>query len=96
MSIIHEHTAPLVTLTSLSSTSVKVQWTPPPNSDQLPLTYHVNHTGMSRSTTFTTLTITGLHPYEEYTISVQAGNRAGLSVPVTGTTRTYSYGEFHA
>ena len=28
-----------------------------------------------------------------YTISVQAGNRAGLSVPVTGTARTYSDGE---
>ena len=43
----------------------------------------------------TTLTLTDLHPYEEYTISVQAGNRAGLSVPVTGTARTYSDGEFH-
>ena len=38
-------------------------------------------------------TLTGLHPYEEYTISVQAGNRAGLSAPVTGTARTYSDGE---
>ena len=45
------------------------------------------------SSTFTTLTLTGLHPYEEYTISVQAGNRAGLSVPVTGTARTYSDGQ---
>ena len=44
-------------------------------------------------TTSTTLTLTGLHPYEEYTISVQAGNRAGLNVPVTGTARTYSDGE---
>ena len=48
---------------------------------------------MSRSTTSTTLNLTGLHPYEEYTISVQAGNRAGLSVPVTGTARTNSDGE---
>ena len=87
------YAAPLVTLMTLSSTSIKVQWTPPPNSDRLPLTYHVNYTGMSRSTTSTTLTLTGLHPYEEYTISVQAGNRAGLSVPVTGTARTYSDGE---
>ena len=79
-----------VSLTTLSSTSIKVQWTPPPNSDRLPLTYHVNYTGMSRSTTSTTLTLTGLHPYEEYTISVQAGNRAGLSVTVNGTARTYS------
>ena len=83
----------MVILTTLSSTSIKVQWTPSPNSDLLPLTYHVNYTGVSRSTTSTTLTLTGLHPYEEYTISVQAGNRAGLSVPVTGTARTYSDSE---
>ena len=88
------YTAPdLVTPTTLSSTSIRVQWSPPPNSDRLPLTYHVNYTGMSRSTSDTTLTITGLHPYEEYTISVQAGNEGGLSVPVTGTARTYSDSE---
>ena len=48
------------------------------------------HTILSSSNVHT---LTGLHPYEEYTISVQAGNRAGLSVPVTGTARTYSDGE---
>ena len=83
----------MVTLTPLSSTSINVRWSPPPNSDRLPLTYHVNYTGMSRSTSDTTLTLTGLHPYEEYTISVQAGNEGGLSVPVTGTARTYSDSE---
>ena len=88
------HTAPdLVTPTPLSSTSINVRWSPPPNSDRLPLTYHVNYTGMSRSTSDTTLTLTGLHPYEEYTISVQAGNKGGLSAPVTGTARTYSDSE---
>ena len=94
---IHEytlHAAPgLVTLIPLSSTSINVRWSPPPNSDRLPLTYHVNYTGMSRSTSDTNLTLTGLHPYEEYTISVQAGNKGGLSVPVTGTARTYSDSE---
>ena len=88
------YTAPgLVTRIPLSSTSINVRWSPPPNSDRLPLTYYVNYTGMSRSTSNTTLTLTGLHPYEEYTISVQAGNKAGLSVPVTGTARTYSDSE---
>ena len=88
------HTAPgLDTPTPFSSTSINVQWSPPPNSDRLPLTYHFNYTGMSRSTSDTTLTLTGLHPYEEYTISVQAGNKGGLSVPVTGTARTYSDSE---
>ena len=89
-----QYTAPdLVTPTSLSSTSINVLWSPPPNSDRLPLTYHVNYTGMSRNTPNTTLTLTGLHPYEEYTISIQAGNKGGLSVPVTGTARTYSDSE---
>ena len=88
------HTAPgLIARTPLSSTSINVRWSPPPNSDRSPLTYHVNYTGMSRSTSDTTLTLTGLHPYEEYTISVQAGNKGGLSVPVTGTARTYSDSE---
>ena len=88
------HSAPgPVTLTPLSSASINVRWSPPPNSDRLPLTYHVNYTGKSRSTSDTTLTLTGLHPYEEYTISVQAGNEGGLSVPVTGTARTYSDSE---
>ena len=92
--VLHMHTAPVVvTGTPLSSTSINVRWNPPPNSDQLPLTYNVNYTGMSRSTSDTTLTLTGLHPYEEYTISVQAGNKGGLSVPVTGTARTYSDSE---
>ena len=83
----------VVTQTPLSSTSINVRWSPPPNSDQLPLTYHVNYTGVSGSTSDTTLTFTGLHPYEEYTISVQAGNEGGLSVPVTGKARTYSDSE---
>ena len=70
-----------------------MRWSPPPNSDRSPLTYHVNYTGISRSTSDTTLTLTGLHPYEEYSISVQAGNEGGLSVPVAGTARTYSDSE---
>ena len=87
------YTAPLnVVLTPLSSTSINVQWSPPPNGDQL-LTYHVSYSGMSKTTTNTTLTLTGLHPYKEYTISVQAGNTGGLSVAVTGTVRTYSDSE---
>ena len=91
---VYVHTAPdPVTPAPLSSTSINVRWSPPANSDQLPLTYHVNYTGLGRSTLDTTLTLTGLHPYEEYTISVQAGNKGGLSVPVTGTARTYSDSE---
>ena len=90
-----QYTAPdLDTSTPLSSTSINVRWSPPPNSDQLPLTYHVNYTVMSRYTSDTIMTLTGLHPYEEYTISIQAGNKGGLSVSVTGTARTYSDSEW--
>ena len=49
-----------------------------------------NHTLLPSSNVHT---LTGLHPYEEYTISVQAGNDGGLSVPVNDTARTYSDSE---
>ena len=77
--------------------AVTTTWTAPTNHQSL--VYHVNYssplTGQnSTSTSDTTLTLTGLHPYEEYTISVQAGNKGGLSVPVNGTVRMYSDSEF--
>ena len=82
----------------ISSKSISVEWKDPEHSNSL--MYHVNYSfPMSKANTrissiSTTLILTGLHPYEEYTISVQAGNRAGLSVPVTDTARTYSDGEY--
>ena len=77
---------------------VTTTWTAPTNNQSL--VYHVNYssplTGQNSTTTSdTTLTLAGLHPYEEYTISVQAGNKGGLSVPVNGTARTYSDSEFN-
>ena len=82
-----------------SALSINISWKEPEFRNSL--MYHINYSSpitkpnthiTSRSTT---LTLTGLHPYKEYTISVQAGNRAGLSVPVTGTARTYSDGELY-
>ena len=74
-----------------TSRAITVTWTAPTNHQSL--VYHVNYssplTGQnSTATSDTTLTLTGLHPYEDYTISVQAGNKEGLSVPVTGTAMT--------
>ena len=61
------------------------------NHGKTPLMYAVSH-GQSRavSTAETSLRLTGLQPYKEYTISVEAQNRRGSSVPETGTVRTYS------
>ena len=84
-------------LSVVSSKSMSLFWKEPKKSNSL--MYHINYSSpMSNPITrkvfrSTNLTLTGLHPYEEYTISVQAGNRAGLSIPVNGTARTYSGGE---
>ena len=86
-------------LSVVSSRSISIGWQDSEHSNSL--MYHINYTSpMSNNNQHTILsssndhTLIGLHPYEEYTISVQAGNRAGLSAPVTGTARMYSDGEF--
>ena len=82
----------------LSSKSIDVNWKAPENGQNL--NYYVGYTSALTTakteapTVSTNMTLTGLHPYEEYTISVQAGNRAGLSVPVTGTARTFGGSEY--
>ena len=91
-------TAPTRLLLEAMSRAVTTTWTAPTNHKSL--VYHVNYSSPlagqnSTTTSGTTLILTGLHPYEEYTISVQAGNKGGLSVPETGTTRTYSDSEFN-
>ena len=87
-----------VRLSVVSSKSLNIFWKVPEHSNSL--MYHINYSSpFSNRNQLTILTtshaynLTGLHPYEEYTISVQAGNRAGLSVPVTGTARTSSDSE---
>ena len=64
------------------------------NHRKTPLMYAVSH-GQPGAvyTAETSLTLIGLQPYKEYTISVKAQNRRGSSVPVTGTVRTYSDSE---
>ena len=81
----------------LSSTSIRVTWTPPPNADRLPLTYHVGYSSeftirMSTSTTELSLVLTGLHPFDEYTVTVEAENLAENSGPLYKSVRTWRTG----
>ena len=64
------------------------------NHRKTPLMYAVSYGQFAADPTAeTSLTLTGLQPYKEYTISVKAQNRIGSSVPVTSTVRTYSDSE---
>ena len=83
----------------LSSTSIRVTWTPPPNAERLPLTYHVGYsseftTERSNSTTELSLVLTGLHPFDVYTVTVEAENTGGKGGPTMKEARTLSDGMF--
>jgi hypothetical protein len=76
-----------------SSTAINATWRAPANSQSL--AYYIKYssplTGQNTLITrATALALTGLHPHEQYNISVQARNRAGLSLPVYATDKTYS------
>ena len=81
----------------ISSTSIRVTWTPPSNAEQLPLTYHVGYFSeftveRSTQTTELSLILTGLHPFDEYTVSVEAENNGGRGRPVVRKATTLSAG----
>ena len=81
----------------ISSTSIRVTWTPPPNAERLPLTYHVDYSSeftvrMSTSTTELSLVLTDLHPFDEYTVTVEAENNGGRGGPVVKKATTLSAG----
>ena len=81
-----------LTITSTTSTSIAIMWSPPANNGGSPVTnYSVMIPGGTTSTTTTTMTsttISGLTENTMYTISVSAVNSAGpgLSAEVTETT----------
>ena len=81
----------------ISSTFIRVTWTPSPNAQRLPLTYHVGHSSeftvlMSTSTTKLSLVLTGLHPFDKYTVTVEAENNGGRGGPVVRKATTLSAG----
>ena len=71
-----------------SSDSIKVAWTPAPTASSVSVTYYINASSSTYQTVRRTVTdpdhvviISGLHPFAEYYITVQAGNPGGLSAP---------------
>ena len=81
----------------LSSTSIRVTWAPPPNAERLPLTYHVGYSSEftaegSTPTTNLSLVLTGLHPFDVYTVTVEAENTGGRGGPIMKEARTLSDG----
>ena len=81
----------------ISSASIRVTWTPPPNAERLPLTYHVGYSSeftgrMSTTTTELSLILTSLYPFDEYTVTVEAENNGGRGGPVVRKATTLSAG----
>ena len=79
---------------AMSSNSIKVSWTPAPTASSVSVTYYINTSLSTYQTVRRTVTdpdrevvISGLHPFAEYYITVQAGNPGGLSEP-TGRSAT--------
>ena len=70
----------------MSSDSIKVSWTPAPTASSVSVTYYINASSSIYQTVRRTVTdpdrevvISGLNPFAEYHITVQAGNPGGLS-----------------
>ena len=77
-----------VSVQAMSSSSIKVSWTPAPIASSVSVTYYINASSSTYQTVRRTVTdpdhvviISGLHPFAEYYITVQAGNPGGLSAP---------------
>ena len=83
-----------VSLQVMSADSIKVSWTPAPTASSVSVTYYINASSPTYQTVRGNVTdpdrevvISGLHPFAEYYITVQAGNPGGLSEP-NGTRAT--------
>ncbi len=88
-----------VTAQAMSSNSIKVSWTPAPTASSVNVTYYINASSSTYQTVRRTVTapdrqvvISGLHPFTEYYITVQAGNPGGLSEPTGRSAATLTAG----
>ena len=94
-------TAPAVVLLDVKSAdSIKVAWSPAPTASNVSVTYYINassptYQAMQGSVTDPDreVVISGLHPFAEYYITVQAGNPGGLSEPIGRSATTLTAGE---
>ena len=89
-----------VSAQAMSSDSIKVSWTPAPTASTVSVTYYINASSSTYQTVRRTVTdpdrevvISGLHPFAEYYITVQAGNPGGLSEPTGRSATTLTAGD---
>ena len=87
-----------VSTQAMSADSVKVTWTPAPTSS-VSVTYYINASSSTCKTVRRTMTdpdrevvISGLNPFADYYITVQAGNPGGLSEPTGRNAATLTAG----
>ena len=80
--------------------SIKVSWTPAPTASNVSVTYYINASSSIYQTVRRKVTdpdrevvISGLHPFAEYHITVQAGNPGGLSEPTGRSATTPTAGQ---
>ena len=90
----------VVSVQVMSADSIKVSWTLPPSTSSVSVTYYINassptYQAIRRSVTDPDreVVISGLHPFAEYYITVQAGNPGGLSEPTGRSATTLMAGD---
>ena len=86
---------------AVSADSIKVSWTPAPTASSVSVTYYINASSSTYQTVRRTVSdpdrevvISGLHPFAEYYITVQAGNPGGLSEPTGRSAATLTAGVY--
>ena len=90
-----------VSVKVMSAVSIKVSWTPAPTASSVSVTYYINASSPTYQTVRGNVTdpdrevvLSGLHPFAEYYITVQAGNPGGLSEPTGTSATTLTAGEY--
>ena len=90
-----------VSAQAVSADSIKVSWTPAPTASSVSVTYYINASSSTHQTVRRTVSepdhevvISGLLPFAEYYITVQAGNPGGLSEPTGRSAATTTAGVY--